>query len=708
MNTNITTAMKNLLVPIVLCAVTSSVFALPAAAPSFSPAGGVYDRAQSVSISSATSSASIAYTTDGSIPTENGGAVTNGTLYSGPVAIQTTTIVSAIAFAPGYTDSGVNISGYTLHVFSPVFSPSAGDFAGPQTVTITTATSSASIRYTTDGSTPTETHGIPYSGPVLVSSTTRFQTIAYKAGVADSPVASGLFTIADPSLGNLTANDPLLMPFVQSATFNILYNFTISNSTLGSSGAVLVQGTDGNFYGTTEAGGSSSNGGGVFKVTSSGSLTTLVVFSGANGLLPNAALVQGTDGNFYGTTNLGGSGYGSIGPGSLGDGTVFKITPSGTLTTLVSFTGANGAQPQCTVVQGTDGNFYGTTGLGGTNNEGTVFKITPAGVLTTLYSFGGADGNQPDAGVVQGTDGNFYGTTGLGGTSNDGTVFKITPAGALTTLFSFSGPNGIQPSATLLQYSDGNFYGTTYHGGAHLSGTVFKITPAGVLTTLYSFGGTTDGALPDAPLIVDIDGNFYSTTNAGGDSNNDGTIYQITPAGALSTLVTLTGTNGSIPTGLVLAHDGNFYGTTEVGGSTGAGNVFQLIYTPQVAAPSFSPVAGTYTSAQTVTITTNTSGASIRYTTDGSAPTETNGTLYSGPVSISSTATLMAIAYKSALIDSSVTSGTYTINIPAPTPTPTPAPASGGGGGGAPSYWFLAFLAATGLLRWRFRQAQAI
>jgi MYXO-CTERM domain-containing protein len=706
MNTNITTAMKNILLPIVLCAVTSSAFALQAAAPSISPAGGVYDSTQLVSLSSATSGASIAYTTDGSIPTESGGAVTNGTLYSGPVSIGTTTIVSAIAFAPGYADSGVNISGYTIHVFSPVFSPSAGDFASLQTVTITTATSGASIRYTIDGSAPTETHGILYSGPVQVSSTTTFQAIAYKVGVSDSPVVSGLFTITDPSSGNLMANEPLLMPFVQPATLNVLYNFTVSNSSIGNPNAGLVQGTDGNFYGTAEAGGSGANGGGVFKITSSGSLTALVSFTGTNGDNPGAALVQGTDGNFYGTTSLGGSGYGSIGPNTLGDGTVFKITPSGTLTTLVSFTGANGAEPQSTLVQGTDGNFYGTTSIGGTSNDGTVFKITPAGVLTTLYSFSGADGNQPDAGVVQGTDGNFYGTTGLGGTSNDGTVFKITPAGALTTLFSFAGANGIQPAASLLQFSDGNFYGTTYHGGAHANGTVFKITPAGVLTTLYSFGGTTDGALPDAPLVVGIDGNFYGTTVAGGDSNNDGTIFQITPAGVLTTLVTFAGTNGTGPFGIVLGSDGNFYGTTGFGASTGAGNVFQLIYVPQAGAPSFSPAAGTFTSAQTVTITTTTSGASIRYTTDGSTPTETNGTLYSSPVSISSTTTLMAIAYKAGITDSTVTSGTYTINIPAPPPPPPPA--SGGGGGGAPSYWFLAFLAAAGLLRWRFRQAQAI
>jgi len=166
------------------------------------------------------------------------------------------------------------------------------------------------------------------------------------------------------------------------------------------------------------------------------------------------------------------------------------ISPAQTLTTLANFNGTNGANPQGgPLVQGTDGNFYGTTSSGGTMGKGTIFKITTAGTLTTLYSFsGGTDGGQPHAGLIQATDGNFYGTT-LGGAEDAGTIFKITPGGTLTTLYSFSGKDGATPDAGLAQGTDGNFYGTTLGGGNSSSGTVFKITPGGALTTLYSFTG---------------------------------------------------------------------------------------------------------------------------------------------------------------------------------------------------------------------------
>jgi uncharacterized repeat protein (TIGR03803 family) len=280
----------------------------------------------------------------------------------------------------------------------------------------------------------------------------------------------------------------------------------------------------------------------------------------------------------------------------------------------------------------------------------------------------------------------------------------MTPTGVLTTLISFTGINGMTPGASLLQGSDGNFYGTTNGGGVNNNGTVFKITPTGTFTTLVSVNGTTDGANLDTPLVIGSDGNFYGTTDLGG-SADSGTIFRMTPSGVLTTLFSFSGTNGNSPFALLQGSDGNFYGTTFVGGTTGAGVIFQLIVPPLVAAPAFSPAAGTYTSAQTVTVTSTTSGASIRYTTDGSTPTETNGTLYSNPVSISATTSLQAIAYATGNADSSVTNNTFTINIATTTPPASTPPASnssgGGGGGGAPSYWFLGFLAFAGILRWK-------
>jgi uncharacterized repeat protein (TIGR03803 family) len=187
----------------------------------------------------------------------------------------------------------------------------------------------------------------------------------------------------------------------------------------------------------------------------------LVSFNGTDGSFPFAGLVLGSDGNFYGTTYNG---------GASAFGTAFKMTPAGVLTTLVSFNNTNGSSPQyAALVQGTNGNLYGTTPYdtipyGGPGN-GTVFSMTSAGLLTTLTVFNSTDGANPYAGLVQGTDGNFYGTTSNGGTNDNGTVFSMTSTGVLTTLVSFNGTNGSNPYAGLLQASDGNFYGTTLSGG---------------------------------------------------------------------------------------------------------------------------------------------------------------------------------------------------------------------------------------------------
>jgi uncharacterized repeat protein (TIGR03803 family) len=377
------------------------------------------------------------------------------------------------------------------------------------------------------------------------------------------------------------------------------------------------------------------------------------------------------------------------------------MTPAGAFTTLLSFSlGINGNQPFAGLIQGSDSNFYGSTEFGGANNFGTIFKVTPAGILTSLLSFDGAtNGRFPVANLTQGTDGNFYGATEFGPVGNNfGTVFSMTPAGALTTLVTFNGTNGTFPHGGLLQASDGSFYGaTTGDNGATNFGTIYKVTPAGTLTTLVTFTGP-NGAFPRSYLTLGSDGNFYGATNTGGStyvspsSQGNGTIFQMTPAGILTTLVSSSTALGTGPfSGLVQGNDSNFYGVTLAGGASNVGVFFQLI---MVAAPTFNLTAGTYASAQTVTISTTTSGASIRYTTDGSTPTETTGTLYSGSISIGATTTLKAIAFLSGDLNSPVTSAAYTINIP---------PAASGGGG-APSYWFLGFLAFASVLRWRLRK----
>ncbi len=251
-------------------------------------------------------------------------------------------------------------------------------------------------------------------------------------------------------------------------------------------------------------------------------LTTLASFFGPNGQYPSGSVIQGVDGNFYGTTGAG---------GANGAGTVFKMAPNGGITSLYSFCTLplcmDGGQPYAGLVQGSDGNFYGTTYFGGgILSEGVVFRITPGGSMTTLHMFNTevGEGGGPYDALVQGSDGNLYGTTFYGGTNGAGTVFRITPDGAFSTIYSFcSQPHctdGALPTTALLLAGDGNFYGTTSGGGAfHNSicdsngcGTVFRITPDGMLKTLYSFcskPNCADGATPFlGGLVQASDGNF--------------------------------------------------------------------------------------------------------------------------------------------------------------------------------------------------------
>jgi len=357
------------------------------------------------------------------------------------------------------------------------------------------------------------------------------------------------------------------------AVFTSLYSFSGTNDGANPR-AGLVQGSDGNLYGTT-VGGGTNNLGTVFKISTSGALTSLYSFTGTNdGANPYASLVQGSDGNFYGTTETGGT-------NNLG--AVFKITTNGVLTSLYSFEGTNdGTNPHAGLVQGSDGNLYGTTGSGGTNNLGAVFKITTNGVLTSLYSFEGTnDGANPYAPLVQGSDGNFYGTTEAGGTNDLGTVFKITTNGALTSVYSFTGvADGAYPLAGLVQGSDGNLYGTTAgHGPFFYPCAVFQISTNGALNPLYSF----NAPWVESPsgLVQGSDGNFYGATFGGGRYSN-GSVFNISTNGALTNLYSFSGgKDGGLPqAALVQGSDGNFYGTTGSGGTNNVGTVFRLTVEP--------------------------------------------------------------------------------------------------------------------------------
>jgi len=360
-------------------------------------------------------------------------------------------------------------------------------------------------------------------------------------------------------------------------TFVSLHSFTGTGTDGADPRAGLIQGSDGNLYGTACRGGANGNGC-VFKVTPAGAQTTLYSFSplsyvsgygvNADGAIPNAALVQGGDGNYYGTTSSG---------GASSCGTVFKMTPKGNLTTLHSFTLSEGLYPTSLILDGM-GNFYGTT-AGNTAWYGGIFKIPSSGTLTMLYTFNGYNGTGSNAPLVLGSDGNYYGIS-FGGNSytNDyGTVFLMTPTGKLTTLYSFTNTNSSSPDGGLVQGSDGNFYGTTA-GGLNTGdgpvfggGTAFVITPSGNLTTLCSF----PNGIAATSLMMGLDGDFYGTTVGSG--NVGGTVFDLTSTNVPTTVHAFSSTDGANPNGpLIQDSFGSFYGTTS-GGASGNGTVFKLI-----------------------------------------------------------------------------------------------------------------------------------
>jgi uncharacterized repeat protein (TIGR03803 family) len=419
---------------------------------------------------------------------------------------------------------------------------------------------------------------------------------------SDSSVATvsstGLVTTRSAGAVTITASDQdvtgqrtlsiLARPLAEA----ILHRFTAQAGDVATPGAPLIQARDGNFYGTSPYGGdnvcgdSSGSCGSVFRITPAGDLTVLHAFGAApgEGYQSTASLLQARDGNFYGTTQRG---------GQYDLGTVFMMTPTGTLTTLHSFgaTADDGAMPMAGLIQAADGNFYGTTFLGGTNacagspnSCGTVFRITPAGVETVLHAFGASssDGFNPAAALVVASDGNLCGTTVSGGDDDGGVAFRITPAGDETVLVAFGPGNGFAPSipqGPLVPAGDGNFYGTSAQGGAGSSGTVYQLTPSGTLTVLHAFEASlTDGSDPAPYLTLGRDGLLYGSARTRG-LYDGGSVFRIATDGTLDWLYWFraTDTDGVEPAqGVLQGTDGKLYGTTASSGSGSPGVFFQL------------------------------------------------------------------------------------------------------------------------------------
>jgi uncharacterized repeat protein (TIGR03803 family) len=375
----------------------------------------------------------------------------------------------------------------------------------------------------------------------------------------------------------------------QAQTITYLADFNGAN---GSGPGPVIQATDGNFYGTTLYGGADSKGN-VFRVTPSGKISTIYSFCSqsncADGQYPRTAPVLGSDGNLYGVTSSGGK----------NSGIIYKMTLGGKITILYTFcttsSCTDGDEPTG-IIQASDGNFYGTTTLGGEFESGTIFKISPAGKFTLLHTFCSlancADGGIPVYPPIQGNDGNLYGAANAGGTAEGGggVVYVITLEGSLKVLKNFCYPfsdtcdSGAYPSR-LVQDAHGNLFGTTATGGSYNTGTVFEITAADRFIALHRFNYS-GGVDASSGLILANDGNLcgvalnndnfasaFSDYEAGG----YGIIFEITPAGAFTTLTSFT----DYPYGpLFQGTDGSLYGTTQGGGEGndgyGYGTVFKL------------------------------------------------------------------------------------------------------------------------------------
>jgi uncharacterized repeat protein (TIGR03803 family) len=330
----------------------------------------------------------------------------------------------------------------------------------------------------------------------------------------------------------------------------------------------------GNLYGTTGGDPVTSTFASVFKLSSTGKLGVLFKQPGTGVCdLCIDNLLRDNQGNLYGTEAAG---------GTFGNGSVFKVSPTGTFTVLYSFTGgSDGQSPNDGLIADEQGNLYGTAALGGAFGQGVIYKVTLAGVEEVLYSFtGGADGGVPWGRLVRDSQGNLFGTTYADGALklSFGVVFELTPDGVESVLHSFTGgSDGGHPNGDLIFDSQGNLYGTTPSVSHGPHGTVFKITQQGVFTLLHTFSGP-DGFDPRSGLLMDASGNLYGTTFSGG-ASGDGVVYKLTPTGRVTLLHSFSGNDGSFPVGgLVFDPKGNLYGTTAYGGTSNNGVLFRIAF----------------------------------------------------------------------------------------------------------------------------------
>lgn len=400
-----------------------------------------------------------------------------------------------------------------------------------------------------------------------------------------------------------------LLTTAPAQTFTMLHTFKGAPTDGEAPYGPLNRDAAGNLYGVAAEGGAGKCGnsscGIAYALNKVGKELGVYSFKGANGQFPSGGLLRDKAGNFYGTAVQGGDATEACGGAQGGGcGVAYRLTKTGK-EVFYKFQGTpDGYEPGALLTEDAEGNFFGTTALGGANGVGTVFKIDKTGRESVLYSFtGGADGCFPDQGVVRDTAGNLYGTTLQGGAgfcnSGLGTVYELNAAGNFTVLETFGGVDGAYPDSHLLLDSQGNLYGTTQNGGIECGtgcGIVFELSPqmggTWIETVLYDFCSLpqcADGESPDGgPLAMDLMGNLYGTSVFGGISTRQcngtcGVVFRLDVTGKETVLHSFTGgADGAFPTGLIIDTSGNLYGTAQQGGDGacasphGCGVVFEL------------------------------------------------------------------------------------------------------------------------------------
>jgi uncharacterized repeat protein (TIGR03803 family) len=456
----------------------------------------------------------------------------------------------------------------------------------------------------------------------------------------------------------------------------------------------LLLANDGNFY-IASFGGGSAGVGAIARITPAGVVTTIHSLSGAaeEGRTPYAKLLQASDGNLYGTTYIG---------GAEARGTVFRVSLTGTFATVYSFKAAKteAILPYAGLVEAGDGNLYGTTLRGGAGDKGTVFRISLSGTFAVVHSFNGSDGENPEGTLINAPNGDLIGTTLSGGTSGRGTIFRVSTAGTLTSLFSFPAlgafssagvavnTEGANPRAGLLLAADGNFYGTAYQGGASGYGTVFRMTPAGAVSVVHAFTGPSmGGAFPLAPVTQDTSGDLFGTTERGGPVNS-GTAWRINASNQFQLLHGYLGAafDGQTTHTALTSLGGFLYGMGYSDAASGAGAIFKLdLGTGGVLPVQFAAAPDSMQVGATANLTWASPTASSCTTSGAWTNTvATSGTLAVTPTNAGIYSYVLTCTDAAAVVRNAF--ATVTVNAPVAQPV------DGGGGGGAISPALLALL----------------